>query len=150
MKDALYYPVDCFEIVEERAECYCESDERARGVAFSQELQAWIYHASRLADISENKVIVRLLQIGVEDLRPFDDAGLKRILAQPWHFARKIPALSRQMRKRDWGHLHAVTATRLTMAEKQTLRELAEKSKTTMSQLQRQVLERILAKEGSR
>jgi hypothetical protein len=52
------------------------------------------------------------------------------------------------MRKRDRGHLHAVTATRLTMAEKQALRELAEKSKTTMSQLQRQVLERILAKEA--
>ena len=113
----------------------------------SQEFGTRIYRYSRLAKISENKVIVRLLQIAFENLNPFDDAGVKRILTEPWQVAKKIPALSRQIRKRDHGHLHAVTAARLSSAEKQALRDLARKNKTTMSALQRQAIERILAKE---
>jgi hypothetical protein len=113
----------------------------------SQEFGTRIYRYSRLAKISENKVIIRLLQIGFENLNPFDDSGVKRILTEPWQVAKKIPALSRQIRKRDHGNLYAVTAARLSSAEKQALRDLARKNKTTMSALQRQAIERILAKE---
>jgi hypothetical protein len=108
----------------------------------------WIYRAYDLAKISENKVVLRLMDIGIECLRPFDDAGLRRILTEPWHVVKKIPALSRQIRKRDHGNLYAVTAARLSSAEKQALRDLARKNKTTMSALQRQAIERILAKEA--
>jgi len=109
--------------------------------------QDWVYHAHDLSDISENKVIVRLIDIGIETLRPFDAPGLRRVLTQPWHLARKIPALTRQMTKRSTSQLSEVAATRLTATEKMTLRNLAKKYRTTMSQLQRQVLERLLAKE---
>jgi hypothetical protein len=108
----------------------------------------WIYRAYDLAKISENKVILRLIDIAIESLRPFDDSGLRRILTEPWHLAKKIPALSRQMKKRDHSNLYAVTAARLSSAEKQALRDLARKNKTTMSALQRQAIERILAKEA--
>jgi hypothetical protein len=113
----------------------------------SQEMATWIFSRAQVAGVSENRLINRMLQIAREDLGPFDDAGFKRIATQPWHLAKKIPALSRQVAKRDHGHLHAVTATRLSMQEKQALRDLAEKNKTTMSGLQRQVIERLLAKE---
>jgi len=49
-----------------------------RGIAIKQEMQTEIYRMSRLADISENKVIVRMLRIAREDLAAFDDAGLRQ------------------------------------------------------------------------
>jgi hypothetical protein len=119
-----------------------------RGISMSQEMGTWIYHTSRSVRVSENKVIGRMLQIARDSVGPFDDNGLRRVFGEPWEIARKIPALLRQMRKRDHGHLHAFTSTRLSLVEKQTLRELAEKHKTTMSALQRQAIERILAKEN--
>jgi hypothetical protein len=118
-----------------------------RGIAIKTEMQTEIYRMSRLADISENKVIVRMLQIAREDLAAFDDAGLKRILREPWETARKLPALARRIEKRSHSHLSAVTATRLTVADKHALRKLAEKHGTTMAGVQRQVLEGTLAKE---
>lgn len=118
-----------------------------QGVCMRGDQHDWIYRGRDLAKISENKVVLRLMDIGIECLRPFDDAGLRRILTEPWHVVKKIPALSRQIRKRDHGNLYAVTAARLSSAEKQALRDLARKNKTMMSALQRQAIERILAKE---
>ena len=118
-----------------------------RGICIDADMATWIYSIARVAGIRENRAIRRLLQIGREDLAPFDDAGVKRILTEPWQVAKKIPALSRQMKKRDHGNLYAVTAARLSSAEKQALRDFARKNKTTMSALQRQAIERILAKE---
>jgi len=64
-----------------------------RGIAFSTEIQTWIYQASRVASVSENHVIVRMLQIAPEDIAAFDDAGLMRILSEPWQTVRKLPTL---------------------------------------------------------
>ena|GEM_PF-4978928 len=119
-----------------------------RGIAIKQEMQTEIYRMSRLADISENKVIVRMLRIAREDLAAFDDAGLKTILREPWEKIRKLPALSRGMQKRSHSRLSAVTATRLTVADKHALRELAKKHRTTMAGVQRQLLEGTIAKES--
>ena len=116
-----------------------------RGISIRSDQEDWIYRAHRLTNISENKIIGRLIDIGIQDLRPFDDAGLKRILSDPWQVAKKIPALQRQMTKRDRSSLSHVTATRLTAIEKAALRDFARKNRTTMSQIQRQVLERLLA-----
>ena len=112
-------------------------------------MQTEIYRMSRLADISENKVIVRMLQIAREDLTAFDDAGLRRILREPWQMVRKLPALTRRIQRRSHSHLSAVTATRLTVADKHALRELARKHRTTMAGVQRQLLEGTLAKEAA-
>jgi hypothetical protein len=120
-----------------------------RGIAIKQEMQTEIYRMSRLAGISENKVIVRMLQIAREDLAVFDNAGLRRILREPWQGVRKLPALSRRMQKRSHNRLSAVTATRLTVADKHALRELARKHNTTMAGVQRQLLERTVAKEAA-
>jgi len=121
----------------------------SRGVRFSTEMQTWIYQAHRLADISESRVILRMLQIAREDLAAFDDAGLKRILREPWEAARKVPALTRRIQRRSHSHLSAVTATRLTIADKHALRKLAEKHGTTMAGVQRQLLEGTLTEEAA-
>ena len=118
-----------------------------RGIAFSTEMQTWIYQASRTAGVSENHVIVRMLQIAREDLAAFDDAGLRRILREPWQIVKKLPALAWRIQRRSHSHLSAVTATRLTVADKYGLRELAKKHGTTMAGVQRQLLEGTLAKE---
>jgi len=118
-----------------------------RGIAFSTEMQTWIYQASRVASVSENHVIVRMLQIAREDLASFDDAGLRRILREPWQIVKKLPALARRIQRRSHSHLSAVAATRLTVADKYGLRELAKKHGTTMAGVQRQLLEGTLAKE---
>jgi hypothetical protein len=89
-----------------------------RGIAFSTEMQTWIYQASRIAGVSENHVIVRMLQIAREDLAAFDDAGLRRIIREPWQIVKKLPALARRIQRRSHSHLSAVTATRLTVADK--------------------------------
>lgn len=120
-----------------------------RGIAIKTEMQTEIYRMSRLADISENKVIVRMLQIAREDLAAFDDAGLKRILREPWERARKLPALARRIQRRSHSHLSAVIATRITVAGKHALRKLAEKHGTTMAGVQRQVVEGTIAKEAA-
>jgi hypothetical protein len=120
-----------------------------RGVAFSTEMQTWIYQASRVAKVSENHVIVRMLQIAREDLAAFDDPALKRILSAPWETARKLPALARRIQRRSHSHLTAVTATRLTIADNHALRKLAEKHGTTMAGVQRQLLEATLTKEAA-
>jgi hypothetical protein len=119
-----------------------------RGICIDQDTATWIYSLSRVANLSQNGVIKRLLQVAHGTLAPFDDAGLRRILRDPWEELRKLPALSRQMKKQDRGHLHAVSATRLTSVEKRALHEFARKNRTTMSALQRQAIERILAKEA--
>ena len=110
-------------------------------------MQTWIYQAHRIADISESRVILRLLQIAREDLAAFDDTTLKRILCEPWEAARKLPALTRRIQRRSHSHLSAVTATKLTVADKHALRELAKKHRTTMAGVQRQLLEGTIAKE---
>ncbi len=120
-----------------------------RGIAIKTEMQTEIYRMSRLAGISENKVIVRMLQIAREDLAAFDDAGLRTLLREPWENVRKVPVLSRRMQKRSHSRLSAITATRLTVADKSALKELAKKHRTTMSGVQRQLLEGTLAKEDA-
>jgi hypothetical protein len=120
-----------------------------RGIAIKTGMQTEIYRMSRLADISENKVIVRMLQIAREDLAAFDDTALKRMLREPWETTRKVPALAGRIKRRSHSRLSAVTATRLTVADKHALRELAKKHHTTMAGVQRQLLERTVAKEAA-
>jgi hypothetical protein len=120
-----------------------------RGIAIKTEMQTEIYRMSRLADISENKVIVRMLHIAREDLAAFDDVGLRTLLREPWENVRKIPALSRRMQKRSHSRLSAITATRLTVADKSALKELAKKHRTTMSGVQRQLLEGTIARRAA-
>jgi hypothetical protein len=123
-----------------------------RGICIDQETATWIYSLSRVANLSQNGVIKRLLQVAHGTLAPFDDAGLRRILREPWQKVWKLPALSRQMKKLSHGTLAAPTATRLTVAEKAELRRIALKNKTTMSALQRQtILQRMVStREGFR
>jgi hypothetical protein len=90
-----------------------------------------------------------MLQIAREDLAAFDDAGLKRILREPWEAARKVPALTHRIQRRSHSHLSAVTATRLTVADEHALRELARRHRTTMAGVQRQLLEGTIAKEAA-
>jgi len=116
-----------------------------RGIAMSQEMAAKIYHFSRVAKVSENRVINRMLEISHEALAAFDDAGLRRIFTQPWEIARKLPSLSRQMAGRR-SRLVAVVGARLSAQQRTALEELARKHRTTMSAIQRQTIERLLAK----
>lgn len=118
----------------------------SRGVRFSVEMQTWIYQAHRVADISESRVILRMLQIAREDLAAFDDIGLRTVLREPWQNIRKLPALSRRMQKRSHGRLSAILATRLTVADKNAVKELAKKRRTTMSSVHRQLLQGTIAK----
>jgi hypothetical protein len=120
-----------------------------RGICIDTELAVWIYHVSRLAKICENRVIVRMLEIAREDVAPFDEVGLRRIFREPWDRAMKVSALMRVMRKRSHGHLNAITATRLTLADKGALQEIATKQRTTVSALQRQLVESLTAKSSS-
>jgi len=120
-----------------------------RGICVDNELASWVYTLAKAAKISENKVYVRLLEIAREDLAPFDDAGLRRILTSAWQAIAKLPALRRQLERRSHSRLLSPTATRLTISEKSALKELARKNKTTMSAIQRDVLQRILAAEAS-
>jgi hypothetical protein len=115
-----------------------------RGIAIKSEMQTEIYRMSRLAGISENKVIVRMLQIAREDLAAFDDLGLKRILREPWHIARKYPGLGAQLRKRGQ-RLPTKLEARLTSAQKMVVREIAKREKTTMSAVQRQAIDQVIA-----
>jgi len=110
-------------------------------------MQTWIYQAHRLADISESRVILRMLQIAREDLAAFDDTGLKRILREPWETTRQLPTLARRMQRRSHGRLAALTAVRLTIADKQALCEVARKEKTTVSAVHRQLIEGRLTRE---
>jgi hypothetical protein len=119
-----------------------------RGIAVDTELATWIYSVSRLAKISENKVYVRMLKIAREDLAPFDDSRLRRIFREPWEVARKRPALMRQMRKRSKGYVRAFVSARVTSEDKATLINMAKREKTTVSALQRGMVEQIIAKEG--
>lgn len=112
-------------------------------------MQTWIYQAHRLAGISESRVILRMLQIAREDLAAFDDTGLKRILRAPWETARKVPSLARRIQKRSHSHLSAVTATRITVADMDALREFARKHRTTKAGVQRHLIERTIAKEAT-
>jgi hypothetical protein len=112
-------------------------------------MATWVYSASRKAGVRENRVIVRMLQIAREDLDDVDDDVLRRILREPWQGARELPALARRIQRRSHSHLSAVTATRLTVADKHALRGLARKHHTTMAGVQRQLLEGTLAKEAA-
>jgi hypothetical protein len=106
----------------------------------------WIYEASRIAGLTQNRVIVRMLQIAREDLAAFDDVSLRRILGEPWHVVEKMPAFVRTVHRRTQSRLRARTSIRVTTAEKQALAELARKHRTTMSVILRQPLERTIAK----
>jgi hypothetical protein len=120
-----------------------------RGIAFKAELQTRVYELARLAHVSENRVIVRMLQIARDVLAGFDDPALRRVLRDPWHEARKLPALASHMREHAPPRLTAVTAARLGPKDKQALRALAKKHSTTMSGLQRNALSRLLQEESS-
>ena len=87
--------------------------------------------------------------IAREDSAAFDDAGLRRILREPWETARRVPALRRRIQRQSHSHLSAVTATRVTVADKRALRELAKRRHTTMAGVQRQLLEGVVAKEAA-
>ena len=102
---------------------------------------------ARTAGLSENRVIVRMLQIAREDLGPFDDAGLRRILREPWEAARKRPSLVQRMRRRSKEHVRAVVAARVTSEDRTALFNVAKKEKTTVSALQRSMIEQVIAKE---
>ena len=118
-----------------------------RGVCIPREMATWIYSASRTADISENAVIIRMLRIAREDLAPFDDVALRRILREPWEEVQKMPAFVRRVQRRSQPRLRAKTTIRVTVAVKQALISLARKHHTTMSGIVRQLLEGTLAKE---
>jgi hypothetical protein len=118
-----------------------------RGVCIPREIATWIYSASRTAGVSENQVIVRMLRIAREDLGPFDDVALRRILREPWQVVEKMPAFVRRIQRRSQPRLRAMTAIRVTVAIKQALIRLATKHHTTMSGIVRQLLEGTLAKE---
>ena len=120
-----------------------------RGIAFKSELRDRVYELSRLADMSENKVIVRMLQIARDVLAGFDDPVLRRVLRDPWYEARKLPALADRMHEHAPSRLTAITAARLGPKDKQALRALAKKHSTTMSGLQRDALSRLLQEESS-
>jgi hypothetical protein len=102
---------------------------------------------ARLANISENQVIVRILRVGLEDLAPFDDIALRRILREPWEVVEKMPAFVRRIQRRSQPRLRAMAAIRVTVALKQALVSLARKHHTTMSGIVRRLLEGTLAKE---
>lgn len=121
-----------------------------RGVCMPAELGAWIYSTSRMAKVSENKVIVRMLEIAQEDVAPFDDAGLRRIFRDPWGMVKKYPALVRRIRKRSQARLSTTAATRLSLVDKTAFRELAKKQRTTVSAIQRQLVEGLVAREKLR
>lgn len=115
------------------------------GIAIDQGLAYRILEISGTVHKNRNAVIVRVLQIGLEALAPFEGKALATVIKDPWELARQLPALRRQMEKRSHGLLVAPTATRLTMREKIALRTFAEKNNTTMSGIQRTALQRILA-----
>ena len=118
------------------------------GIAIDHGLSYRVLEIMGIVRRNRNAVIVRMLEIAREDLAPFADAGLRRIFQSTWAEAQKLPALRRQIEKRGHGHLVSPTATRLTAREKDALRDLAKKHGTTMSAIQRQVLQRILATEA--
>jgi hypothetical protein len=120
-----------------------------RGIAIKTEMQTEIYRMSRLADVSENKVIVRMLQIAREDLAAFDDIALRRILREPWQIVEKMPAFVRRVQRRGQPRLRATAAIRVTVAVKQAVIRLARKNHTTMSGVIRQLLEGTLTKEAA-
>ena len=121
----------------------------SRGLRLKMEMQTRIYELARLADVSENKVIVRMLHIARDVLAGFDDPALRRVLQDPWHEARKLPALASRMHEHAPSRLTAITAARLGPKDKQALRALAKKHSTTMSGLQRDALSRLLQEESS-
>ena len=110
-------------------------------------MQTWIYQAHRVADISESQVILRMLRIAREDLAPFDDVALRRILREPWEIVQRMPAFVRRVQRRGQPRLRATAAIRVTVADKQAVIRLARKNHTTMSGVIRQLVEGTLAKE---
>ncbi|MCJ7455254.1 hypothetical protein MUP07_00745 [Candidatus Bathyarchaeota archaeon] len=118
-----------------------------RGICIKREMTNWIYEASQIAGMSQNRTIVRMLQIAREDLAAFDDASLRRILGEPWQVAGKMPAFVWRTQRRAQPHLRTRVTIRMTIADKQALGELARKHHTTMSVILRQPLERTVAKE---
>ena len=104
---------------------------------------------ARLANISENQVIVRILRVGLEDLAPFDDVALRRILREPWQEVQKMPAFVRRVQRRGQPRLRAMAAIRVTVGVKEALIRLAKKHHTTMSGIVRQLLEGTVAKEAA-
>lgn len=122
-----------------------------RGFALPPELfeHVWEYH--KIAGISLNAVGIRLLRIAIQDLVPFtgDRAALKALLTDPWETIQQLPALKREMEKRAHGRLISVTATRITIPERNALGNLANEKHTTVSAIHRQALRRILATEAA-
>lgn len=116
-----------------------------RGIAIDSETVTEIYRIHRLAGISENAVINRMIEIARESIAPFDDAGLRRIFREPWKIVKENPRLVRQIQKHSHSRLVAIASARLTAADKAAIRDLARKEKTSMSAIQRRILERLVA-----
>jgi len=119
-----------------------------RGICIKHEMGNYIYDLSRVAGVSQNQVIVRMLRIAREDLAAFDELALRRILREPWQVVEKMPAFVRRVQRRSQPRLRARTTIRITTADQQALAELARKHHTTMSVILRQPLERTVAKEA--
>lgn len=120
-----------------------------RGICIDNELANYVYTLARAAHVSENQVYQRLLQIGRQDLAPFEGKALVAVIRDPWEAVQQLPALKRQLEKRSHGILAAPTATRLTVAENQAFRQFATRKKTTRSALQRDLVRRLLATEAA-
>ena len=120
-----------------------------KGYCFPPAVANFVWDLHTITKLNRNKVVIRLLEIAKQDLAPFDESGLRNILTSPWNLVQDLPALKRQLERRSHGHLSSPTATRLTVAENRAFREFAMKKNTTMSALQRDLVRRLLATEGS-
>lgn len=106
--------------------------------------------------VKVNRIAQVAVELGLTFLMPLNYEVRERILGvkgtKPFTFDQqeKIREDVRRVLERH-GHaaLLSPTATRLTVAEKSALKELATKNKTTMSALARQALQRILATEAT-
>lgn len=111
------------------------------------EMQTWIYEVARSAKVSENKVIVRMLQVAREDLAGLDLGTISRLLHVPWHEGKRLPALRERLYQHGDGRLSMVGILRLSVKQKQALRAFAKRKKMTMSGVYRAALEAVLAGE---
>lgn len=118
-----------------------------RGVTIPGDVANYAFEVARICGVLENRVYVRLLQIGHQDLTPFQGKALIRVIKDPWDVTKQLPALKRQVEKRDHGRLTTVIGTRLTLADSIALHEFLEEHKTTVSAGLRQLVHRVLATE---
>jgi hypothetical protein len=119
-----------------------------RGVAIPPDVADYAFELARICGVRENRVYVRLMQIGKQDLAPFEGNALATLIKDPWEVAKQLPSLKRQLEQRSHGRLNSIAALRLTVADYVALREFAKKHKTTISASLRQIVHRILATEA--